>query len=122
MKTTQYPSLGSKVKYVRQIAPVGEIEQGEATVWAICLDHNKRVMVHLSKPSEETNAPDQKFNVDLSSVNPTDEYLTKFQQMAQNIKDTSHKGNTEAQAVIDEHNALVEAHYTEVLGAPIEFE
>lgn len=122
MKTATYPALGSKVGYIRQTGPENVIETGQAIVEAICLDHTKRVMAHLSKPNAETNAPHDRFNVDLQLLDPSEETVAKFTEMAHNIQEAALEHNLRAKSIIDEGNVKIDAHRDQLLGTPVEFD
>lgn len=122
MKTATYPALGSKVHYIKQNPQTGAVETGYAIVEAICLDHTKRPMAHLSKPSVGTDAPHDRFNVDLGSLDRDAEYAAKFAQIAEQVQDLGKEGNAKAAEVITEYNLKVDAVRDELLGQKVEFD
>lgn len=122
MKLASYPQIGTKVRYIRQIPPKGDIEIGEAIIEAICLDMEKRLMAHLAKPNKEADQPYERFNVDLSCLEPSEHFVEKFKKMADTIIKMSMVANAEAKAVVDEANQAIDNQRSHILGRPIEFE
>lgn len=119
MKTATYPALGSKVSYVRYNEKQ-ELDQGEAFVIAISLNHDKRIMTLLTKEPGNHQAP--KFNVDINLLNPSAEAVEKFVTNTNTIKALSEEGNGKVKELVAEYNQKVDAQYAEILSVPVSFE
>ena len=109
-----YPTLGTQVSYIRQ-TPQGEIQTGFATVMAVAIDATKRIVCHLKDPNQE-----HAFNTDIHCVNPSEEFISKFKELTQEVKTAQDAYNAKAQEIIDEGNKHIASLYTGLLGEPIE--
>lgn len=120
MNTENYPKIGSVVNFVRQILPAGNIVKGEAIVHAICLDPEKRIMVHLSEPSSD--GKEIKFNCDFNCINPSDEFVEEFKRATEAVRAIAEEGNLASKLVVDDYNGRVKKAYKGVLGDPIKLD
>lgn len=115
-----YPELGTKVSYVRQNHQ-GEILTGQATVMAICVDGEKRLTAHLkdTSPQEE---PKPGFNVPLTCLNPTKEFIEKFTEEMGKVEALVKEASDMNQEIVKKYNAEIAVLYTGILGEPLVFE
>lgn len=120
MKLASYPAIGQRVAYVRQNPSTGEILTGFGLVLAIHLDAVKRVMAHLSEKNAEGH--EEKFNVDLTCLEPTEEFIIRFTEVTNKVKEISSEGNKQVISVVSDFNKKVEDVYSGILGEPIEIE
>lgn len=120
MFTEVYPKIGSKVDFVRQNLQSQDVERGSGMILAVCLDATKRLVVHVAPDHPEGTDQPQNFNVDISCLNPTDEFIKKFSDKLEEIKSVSSEGNGKVEAIVSEYNNRVTEIYTELLGQPVE--
>lgn len=114
----EYPKIGSVVGYVRTDQK-GETEVGFGRVLAICMDEGKRLMVHLDPEAVEGG---QKFNVDMSCLNPSPEFVEKFTLAIDAVKEISEEGNAKVQALVTIYNDRVDFVRNEIFGSPVDFD
>ncbi len=114
MLQTLYPTIGSTVSFIRQ-NNLGEPEKGKGIVLGITLDVNKRLMAHIDVGTE-------KVNVDISSLNPSEEYIAQFSAALKKIKEISDEGNGKVKEIVLEYNKQVDEVYLQLLGEPVVFE
>lgn len=79
------------------------------------MDGNRRVMAHLKDPNIETA-----FNVDLSCLNPSEQFVDQFTALTATVKSVGDEGNAKAQEVIKDYNKRIDELYSSVLGKPVE--
>lgn len=123
MKTATYPQIGAQVQYVRQNA-AGETVRGTAMVLAVCLDHGRRLMAHVvgDVVQPDGSVAEQKFNVDISCLNPSDDFVKRFSETTMAVRELSAEGNRLAQEIVAQYNEKVEELYSGLLGVPVEIE
>lgn len=112
----QQLELGQSVAYIRSRG--AEVLEGSGVVRALLIDHTGRKVAQifdLSQPAQQ-----QVFNVDLKSVNPSDEHKAKFRELVAFVFEHSNEGNAESQRIVSEYNARIDAKLAEVLGEPVD--
>tara|TARA_R110000782_G_scaffold266688_1_gene361415 strand:- start:102 stop:491 length:390 start_codon:yes stop_codon:yes gene_type:complete len=111
---TPYPSFGSKVTFIRQ-GPNQETETGAGIVLGVHLDALKRIMVHIQLDGKE-----EKINADINCINPTPEFIEKYNKTINLVKEISERGNKEIETIVSRFNAKVEDLLDGILGKPVD--
>lgn len=118
MKTETYPKIGQRVDYVRQTSD-GGVQTGTARILALTIDPNKRLMAHLDTEKAEGS---EKFNVHVTCLNPSAEFIDQFTKVMNDVTALSTEGNGKVSEVVAEYNQRVDVLQAEVLGEAISFE
>ena len=109
--------LGQRVKFVRNKG--GEIVQGEGAIVAFSLDHTRREVATIKRGNDI-------FNVDISALEPSPEYVAQFTAMCAEVERLVDEGNKKAQdthqAVIADYNNQVETVQSPILAPVIEID
>tara|TARA_R110000851_G_scaffold332934_2_gene510501 strand:+ start:2167 stop:2532 length:366 start_codon:yes stop_codon:yes gene_type:complete len=111
----KYPVIGEEINYMRATMS-GEIFQGVGIAKAIFLDPRNRLMVGIVDTQSGDN-----WNIDLIGVNPSKATITAYEVIMGQVKDISEEGNKLVTETVAVYNDKVEALYTELLGAPVDF-
>lgn len=128
MKTATYPQIGTRAKFVRLNPTTMLPERGEGLIVGFGLNEKQQVMTFivasLASPDPAMNGAivEQRVNIDLACLDPSDEYVAKFGEITAQIKATGDEGNGKVTNIVQEYNQRVDALYQSILGAPIEFE
>ena len=117
MTQANYPTLGSKVTYIRQIK-LGTTEKGSGTILGLGLDATKRITAHV----ELDTVAKEKVNIDIACLNPTDEFSEKFKTCVERVELLTEEGNKEVRGLVEYYNGMVEDLYSAMLGDAVVFE
>ena len=110
-----YPEIGQEARYMRA-TPEGEIFEGVGIVKAIFLDPRNRLMVGVVDVEDAKT-----WNVDFVGINYPDDMKERYSAAIAEVTRVSTEGNQLVQETVSNYNDAVEVIYSEILGAPIEF-
>ncbi len=114
MLQTLYPTIGSKVNYIRQAA-TGVPEQGAGIILGLALDAHKRLIAHIDTGVE-------KINVNFANLNPDEQKSQEFSACMDKVKQISDEGNAKVREIVEEYNKLVDVEYNTFFGEAVVFE
>jgi len=119
---TNYPRLGSKVKYFR-MNDKGEVSGGKGIVKAYFLSPELREMAQVEDCAAEIAEGDKAnvFNIDLFCINASAADKARYVGMMQRVLHLQSTGNDIVKDTVEEYNGLVSVEYEIVLGDPVKY-
>jgi tripartite-type tricarboxylate transporter receptor subunit TctC len=128
MKMSSYPTIGQKVRYVRQDPTTGKSVTGEGQIRSIAVDPDKKLVAFLEGDVERPNekgelvTTKEKFLVYVSCLNPSEEFIDKFTAGMNKVLEIAQEGNGKSQEIVAEYNQKVDQVKNEFLGQSVVFE
>lgn len=109
---TMNPKLGDKVAYIRNKG--AENERGEGFLAGIGLDPDNIPLALIKNNEVAVNAP-------LAALNPSDEFVQKFEEMVVQIKALENEGNAKVKEIVEFYNNKILDLRKALLGESVEF-